>query len=238
MKMCAYQDCGRPVVARALCTGHYQQQKRGVELSELTGRSKNIRPRPCGFDLCVRFAMTQGLCHTHYVQRFHGWPERPLPDAPNYRTDLFWSKVDKTGTCWNWTSHKTHGGYGHFCIGGGLRVAHRVAYEWAIGPIPAGMQLDHTCRNRGCVNPDHLRVVTNKQNSENRDGPAANNTTSAYRGVCRSPDNDKWIGQVKHNGVNHYLGRYDTEEEARVAVVAKRNELFTHNLSDRKAKQP
>lgn len=81
----------------------------------------------------------------------------------------FWSRVDKTDTCWNWIGGgvRTTDGYGRFQAetGDPCKVqAHRWSYERLVGPIPNGMQLDHLCRNRACVNPDHLEPVSNREN--------------------------------------------------------------------------
>ena len=88
--------------------------------------------------------------------------------------ERFWSKVEKTPTCWLWTGSCNPKGYGQFRVGKKKPGAHRVAYEWLVGPIPEGMQLDHLCRVRNCVNSDHLEVVTNLEN--NRRGERANRT--------------------------------------------------------------
>lgn len=79
--------------------------------------------------------------------------------------DRFWSKVNKTESCWNW-SHSTSGksGYGKFFKDGKMKYAHRVAYELIKGLIPHNLFLDHLCRNRLCVNPNHLEIVTNQEN--------------------------------------------------------------------------
>jgi hypothetical protein len=74
-----------------------------------------------------------------------------------------WARVEKTETCWLWKGH-TVSGYGMFSIAGKSIYIHRYAYELLVGPIPEGMQLDHLCRVRHCVNPDHLEPVTNREN--------------------------------------------------------------------------
>lgn len=80
----------------------------------------------------------------------------------------FWTKVARTGNaceCWEWTASKDRHGYGQFMLKDkDLWRAHRVSYILTHGEIPAGLDLDHVCRNRSCVNPAHLEPVTRSEN--------------------------------------------------------------------------
>lgn len=147
--------------------------------------------------------------------------------------ERFWAKVDKSGDCWEWTASKGSHGYGQIGRGApskAVLLAHRVSYEIANGPIPHGMVIDHICHNRGCVNPDHLRVVTQKQNLENRSGTR---NSTGVRGVFPVTNNSKFQVIVRHNHERHYLGVYASLKEAEAVAVATRNQLFTHNDADR-----
>lgn len=76
--------------------------------------------------------------------------------------------VCPTTGCWNWTASCTSNGYGQFHINSGAKRnvgAHRWAYETLVGCVPDGLQLDHLCRNRRCVNPAHLEPVTPQVNT-------------------------------------------------------------------------
>jgi hypothetical protein len=95
--------------------------------------------------------------------------------------DRFWHKVLKTETCWLWTNKwRDKDGYAHCYYWGTNHLAHRIAYTLTKGPIPKGLQIDHLCRVRDCVNPDHLEVVTNRENSLRGIGPTSQNAKKTH----------------------------------------------------------
>ena len=98
----------------------------------------------------------------------------------------FWAKVDKGGPlwqgtpCWLWTAWVDRYGYGRFNLSKGVAVAaHRFAYELLGLEIPLGLTLDHLCRNRPCVNPQHMEPVTNRENILRGVGLAALNAAKS-----------------------------------------------------------
>lgn len=135
-------------------------------------------PRHCSVLNCDNPARARGLCNKHYLRAWNDGTldlVAPLPKA----AARFWAKVDREGSggCWLWTASVCHEGYGRFNatdIALPSTLAHRIAYEWLIGPITDGLHLDHLCRVRNCVNPEHLEPVTPAENTRR----AANHNSS------------------------------------------------------------
>jgi hypothetical protein len=80
-------------------------------------------------------------------------------------SDRVLSKIRVEGDCWKWTAGKNNKGYGYVRMPGKeKRSVHKLFYETLRGPVPEGLQIDHLCRVRNCVNPDHMEAVMPREN--------------------------------------------------------------------------
>ena len=89
--------------------------------------------------------------------------------------------------CIPWIGYVTPDGYGRFRIDGEKRGAHRVAYQLFVGPIPTGMEVDHLCFCRHCVNPEHLRILTPRDNKSRHN--RRNAGTTCRKGHAMTSEN-------------------------------------------------
>lgn len=104
----------------------------------------------------------------HYTRHRRGKSVAGVSWYDLTREERFFQKVSlpapgDTSACWNWTAGSSEG-YGTFWQDGGSRYAHIVSYELRNGSVPPGLELDHLCRNKACVNPEHLEAVTHRVN--------------------------------------------------------------------------
>lgn len=165
-------------------------------------------PGVCRMDGCGQPVLNvkRQLCQRHYRRYLqHGDPDiTHRPDLGKTLTSRFWEKVNKDapipaarrdlGRCWMWTAGLSKG-YGQFIVMAGHRgrpiLAHRMAWELLRGSVPDGLELDHLCRVRACVNPDHLEPVTSEENiRRGMWGPVANaRKTHCAHGHEFTPEN-------------------------------------------------
>jgi len=141
--------CTKRAKCAGLCSNHYEHLR----------VSRNPE---CSVPECLKQSSNRGLCPMHLNRlRLHG----SLADPRLSEWDRFWSHV-VVGLCWEWCSADNgQTGHGRFTLKGGQPIkAYRWAWESLVGPIPAGLVIDHLCRNPKCVNPDHLEPVTQAEN--------------------------------------------------------------------------
>jgi len=195
-------------------------------------------PKSCGVEGCGLTYFSRSYCTKHWHEL---WRSKASDDQLGYQYQTLQEAFDtKPKTvqpkgCIIWdgnTSGYAPGQYGVLTFRNKRRFAHRVAYELRHGPIPRGQDIDHLCHTRLCVNPDHLRLASRKQNLEHRSGANLNSQTG-HRGITYDKSRNQYRARVKHNYMEIHVGRFDTIEEAVAAVAEKRRELFTHSNMDR-----
>lgn len=156
----------------------------------------------CKIEGCDKPHYGRGMCSMHY-QRWR-LANLELISGAQSLEERFWSKVNKTNTCWLWAGSAASNGYGRFNVGKKYPMAHRFAYEMLVGPIPDELTIDHLCHtndptcqggkvclHRRCVNPAHLEPVTQKENLRRGLSPSAKNSakTHCVRGHEFTADN-------------------------------------------------
>lgn len=168
-RICSVEGCDRSSLARGWCKMHYERwQRRGGDPAFRVRQPSPIDGK-CTEDDCDRSYYAKGWCKLHYLRWRTG---KPFSDYKRNADDdeaRFWDKVERSEGCWLWTAVVTGQGYGNFWAKRQDEhvwvSAHRFAYELMVGPIPEGLQIDHLCRIRACVNPDHLEPVTAAENT-------------------------------------------------------------------------
>lgn len=175
---CAIEGCQKPSRTRGWCSAHYERVRvHGDPGTRTIGDRKNH----CSMPDCDQTANGHGYCSKHY-NRFvrHGSPLVTLRVAGD-PIDRFWHYVQKgadPSSCWLWTGGLNQDGYGVSTMNKKSYGAHRFAWKLLRGDVPEGLVLDHLCRVRHCVNPDHLEVVTILENVRRGD--------SVSDDVCRN----------------------------------------------------
>lgn len=228
-KICSIPECGRKHYSQDLCQFHLMRKKRyGDPLSEQAELDLI-----CTIDGCGRATSSggRGWCGMHWKRwRRYG---NTSDHIPHYEAteEAYEARTVRVGDCIEWTGSTTRNGYGRFHRDGGIKLVHRYVYERENGPIPEGMYVDHICHNPSCSNIKHLRLATPGQNLQNHQGATVISKTGV-RGVYPAKGG-RFYAQVTHKYKTYTVGSFGTIEDAEIAVIAKRNELHTHNNRDR-----
>lgn len=129
--------------------------------------------------------------------------------------------------CWLWLSGTDGHGYGQFfflrpAYKGKMMNAYKFSYEFFVKPVPKGLELDHLCRNRLCVNPDHLEAVTKKVNIQRGKGISALNSkkTLCPKGHKYDEENTKF-GKNSFGGTYRYCRKCNNEKSIRNNLLRK-----------------
>lgn len=171
-RTCSIPECSGRVLARGMCNKHYIRWRKHGDPAQTQRRPAG----PCRVVGCeTEGDGGHGWCAKHYrryyrrgdpkatsrivgddAARFDQYTDRNGP-LPPHRPEL--------GPCWTWIGYRNADGYGVMGVTWmATNSAHRWAYLHHVGTIPVGLELDHLCRNRACVNPGHLEPVTHLEN--------------------------------------------------------------------------
>jgi len=168
MALCSEEGCDRDSVARGYCYKHYRQRQRH---GTLPGYDKQ-----CKVDGCDKTSYQGGYCNKHYlrVKRYgdENFVKRRIFNGTPEEVFLHYTdKKTETG-CWLYRGTINSNGYGRLRVGRKNIYAHVFSYQRTNGVIPKGMVVRHKCRNRNCVNPEHLEIGTIRDNNQDkwRDG--------------------------------------------------------------------
>lgn len=216
-RTCTLDGCDNPHEARGWCELHYARWKRHGDPTVVL-----VNPdATCSIKGCDKKVKSKGLCNLHYRRQLrNGDPLKAL----RYRTieEAFESNITNDGDCIIWTGLKNQSGYGRIKVKGRFESVHRYAWELAHGPIPDGMQIDHKCWNRACVNVDHLRLATHSENKRNAQS-ARVDSELGIRNIRR--DANGYIARVQKDKkrISKYFANLD---DAIAWENAKRVEMF------------
>ena len=168
VETCSIEGCLNKHFGRGWCSLHYNRWYKWGDPLVLKRIQKHITTN-CSIVGCLNGGkLRRGWCSTHWQRWYHYGDTSIRKCIRGGDVEVrFLFHVDRSYVCWLWTGCINSDGYAKFGIGGrdGKMVsAHRWAYEHYVGPIPSGLQIDHLCRVRHCVNPMHLEPVTASEN--------------------------------------------------------------------------
>lgn len=177
IRICSVDECERRHEALGLCATHRRRLKRTGSVS-LVAR---VIPT-CSVGGCTTISRDHGFCHKHFARLLRTGTTDD-PKRPSVAERILSRVSMGADGCWTWLGTVSPNGYGQLGDPSDrtrMAYAHRVSYETFVGPIPAGLEIDHVCHtnhptcsggpcvHRRCVNPDHLEPVTTSENQRRR----------------------------------------------------------------------
>ena len=231
---CIIAECVREAGTKQLCGAHYYQQWKYGDAEQADKRRKarqvECEVKECGYE----GKLILGYCKKHY-QRFKKYGDATTlvqKQTRGHILERLGKSFEYSPYCWNWIGH-TSKGYGVIQYEGKQRAAHRLMYFLFVGGIPESMEIDHKCNNSACVNPQHLRIASREENSQNFKGARADSSTG-YRGVYYLPKKGTFMAKANYKGKQYTNGTtHKSVEEANVAAIDLRNRLYSHNFWDK-----
>lgn len=189
MKICKVDGCEKKHYARGYCSMHYQRvMSSGKEDLE-------VLPEICSVDGCCNKRVKLGYCGKHYYRhRRHGNTDETIIVGDN-RKRLKNNCVISENGCWEWKKCKKLG-YGNTALNGKNISAHRASWIVFVGDIPKGLQVNHKCHNRACINPEHLYLGTQKENMMDMYEAGRNNHPKGVENK-NSKLNDKKVMEIR-----------------------------------------
>ena len=180
--------------------------------------------KTCSIDGCTGKHYGRTWCRKHYG-RWHAHGDPEAAKRENYATpqEAFHARTARDGSCLVWTGALKENGYGAITVDGRGTYAHRWAWESANGSIPDGMQIDHTCWNRACVELSHLRLATGAENIRNLSGPMRTNSLGV-RNVYKK--RGRFHVSIMRDGQVYSAGPFHTLERAAREAQTLRDQLF------------
>lgn len=197
---CSVDGCESPARSRGWCPTHYARVLRHGDAGEAAlHHAVSYDKATCSAPDCNRRPRSRGYCLVHY-KRLRRWgdPEVKRPTRPPMERFLASVVAGSApaerpglGPCHLWTGRRTSTGYGSFSIRKEQFLAHRWIYAQTVGAVPDGLVLDHLCRVRHCINPQHLEPVTNEENLRRGAGYGLQNgmRSTCINGHEYTPDN-------------------------------------------------
>lgn len=168
MSTCTIGGCERQHYARGWCKTHYKRWLAHGDGFDSCPPRSYVKGGTCAVDGCTAQRHANSMCKAHFG-RWSRWGDATFGVVLTPAIERMMRRilVDAGSGCWVWQGARNPGGYGVIGRGGrggGNSFTHRLAFEHFVGPVPAGLELDHLCRNRACCNPDHLEPVTRAEN--------------------------------------------------------------------------